>query len=308
MKSILVIGGSGFVGQYFALQTQQYNIHLTYGSNNILCTEFEKIVKLDITNFNEVNEKVNEIQPSIIIHLAAITNLEYCEQNKFKTWEVNVLGLKNVIQAANKINARLVFLSTDLVFSGNKGMYNEEDKANPICYYGMTKLEGENIVKDSCENYCILRSSLIFGMDRRTHKQNFSETLIAHLLINKEIRLFKDEYRTPIYIKNLCSIILEIAISDKLQGIYHVSGNERVSRFEFGLIASSLIKNSRHLIFPTLVKSFQHTYLRPQDCSLSNMKLKKVMKIDGMTIRDGIFDLLDSLQKITEQSLPENAS
>jgi len=128
----------------------------------------------------------------------------------------------------------IIFISTDLVFQGDKSFYSENDVPTPLCYYGKTKLEAENFVLKISSNYCIIRSAIIYGWSVNS-SQVFTETMIKQLRQGNQVNLFVDEYRMPIYIKNLCAILLELASRDELQGVYHICGPTRLCRFEFGL-------------------------------------------------------------------------
>jgi len=115
------------------------------------------------------------------VHAAALTDVDLCEKDKNLAFNVNVLGTKNVVEACKKVNAHLVYISTDYVFSGEKGYYSEQDETNPLNYYGFTKLEGEKIVESSNLSYLIARASVIYGSRPAAGKVNFALWAIEKL-------------------------------------------------------------------------------------------------------------------------------
>jgi len=131
-------------------------------------------LKLDITNAVEVLNLFNKLKPAIIVHTASETNVAKCETEKEHAWKVNVEGTRNVAEACDEASAKLIHISTDYVFDGEKGNYKEQDKPNTVNYYGITKLEGENQVISHCKNYAILRTSVIYGW--HPWEQNFART------------------------------------------------------------------------------------------------------------------------------------
>lgn len=291
MESILITGGSGLLGSNLALMTSSsWKTYITYHSFPIRNRKSSVALHLDITNRNEVERVVYEISPKIIIHTAAITNSDFCAEHQKIAWEVNVTGTENIVLAAEQIKARLIYISTDLVFKGDKSFYSEEDLPNPLCYYGKTKLEGEKIVSSLSSNYCIARTSLIYGWSINS-SNCFTEIIIDRLNNENEIRLFVDEYRTPIYIKNLCEILLELANRHELQGIYHICGSQRLNRFEFGLKLSEIFSFSKELIIPISVNEFPFKDERPKDCSMKNEKAMSVLKTKCWSVEEGLKDM-----------------
>lgn len=288
MESLLITGGSGFLGANLALMTSSYwKTYATYHSSPVHNKRLGVALHLDIKNRDEVEKIVYEISPKVIIHTAAITNSDFCVEHQKTAWEVNVNGTENIASAAKQVKARLIYISTDLVFKGDKSFYSEKDIPTPLCYYGKTKLEGEKIVSSLSSNYCIVRTSLIYGWSLNSSKC-FTEVMISNLKNGKKVRLFVDEYRTPIYTKNLCEILLELAKRNDLQGVYHICGSERLSRFEFGLKLSEIFDFNKELIIPISINDFSFKDKRPKDCSMRNDKAKSALKRKFWSVEEGL--------------------
>jgi dTDP-4-dehydrorhamnose reductase len=291
MDSLLITGGSGFLGANLALMVSSYwKTYATYHHSPFCNKNLGIALHLDIKNRDEVKRIVSEISPKIIIHTAAITNSDFCAEHREEAQEVNVKGTNNITLAAEHVGARLIYISTDLVFKGDKRFYSEEDIPNPLCYYGKTKLEGEKIVASLSSNYCIARTSLIYGWSINSSKC-FTEIMIGNLNNGKEARLFVDEYRTPIYIKNLCEILSELAKREDLQGIYHLCSSQRLSRFEFGLTISEIFGFNKKLFIPVSVDNFSFKDKRPKDCSMKNEKSMRDLKTKIWSIEEGVKDM-----------------
>jgi dTDP-4-dehydrorhamnose reductase len=243
-------------------------------------------LELDITDATEVLNLLSEIKPDVVIHTASETNVDKCEIEKEQAWKINVEGTRNIAEACQKVNAKLVYISTDYVFDGEKGFYNEEDKPNPVNYYGLTKLEGEKQVIEYCKNYAILRTSVLYGW--HPWKQNFATWIINKLKQQQEITVVEDHYNTPTLADNLAEMAIEVAEKD-LRGLYHASGSERISRYEFAKQIAKTFDLNSDLIKP--VKMDQLTAWiakRPRDSSLNTNKIQKQLKTKPLNITEGL--------------------
>jgi dTDP-4-dehydrorhamnose reductase len=293
MNSILIIGASGYLGGNLArIASSDWNIFLTFHNNKIEFGEKNKIFQLDIKNAEDVLRLIYKISPKFIVHTAAMTNLASCEVNKKEAWNINVIGTKNIALAAEQIKAKLIYISTDLVFDGTKGFYTEEDVPNPVCHYGYTKYEGEKIVSSICKDYIIARTSLIYGNSVNSSKCS-AENLINSLKNNITVNLFFDEYRTPVYVNDISEIILELAELKNNKETYNICGSEKISRYQFGLkIAESFNLNKENIIVVSSNNPIYNKYNRPKDCSLSNTKVKRMLSTEFLSMEKGFMDML----------------
>jgi len=288
MRKLLITGGSGFIGGHLsAIASSRWNVHVTYNSSRVPPKGSTKAHRLNIDRAEQVENLVDKLSPDVIIHLAAITDLGYCEENPQEAHWINVLGCDTLAAVADCFEARLIYASTDMVFKGDRSWYCEDDNADPVSVYGFTKLGGEQVVRNLVPNHCITRISLVYGFTLNA-SNCFTGTMIQELQHGRAVRLFEDEYRTPIYVENLCHVLLELAERDDLQGVYNVGGPDRLSRFQFGLKVCELLGFDRDLVVPVKVDDSSLPYPRPRDCSLNTDKAKSVLKTPIWNIEDGL--------------------
>ena len=285
-KRLLVTGASGLLGnKIVALAESDYLVTPT----DITEPLHPNAVKADITDSDGVSHLFRKLGPDIVIHTASETNVDKCETEKERAWKINVEGTRNIAEACQKTNAKLICISTDYVFDGEKGFYDEEDKPNPINYYGLTKLEGEKQVTRHCKNYAILRTSVLYG--RHPWKQDFATWIINKLKQNQEITVVDDHYNTPTLADNLAKMALEVGARD-LQGIFHASGCERISRYEFARRIAKTFDLETGLIKPIKMRELTAWIAkRPKDSSLSTEKVRKQLKIKPLNINEGLSKL-----------------
>jgi len=283
MEKLIVTGASGLLGSKIVeLASEDYEVTPLYNTKQL----HHNSLKLDITDQKRVLNLFNELKPKIVIHTASETNVDKCETEKEHAWKINVEGTRNIALACSKANAKIVYISTDYVFDGEKGLYIEEDKPNPINYYGVTKLEGENQVVQHCKNYAILRTSILYGW--HPWKQNFVTWIINALKQNKELTVVEDHYNTPTLADNLAEIALETVQKD-LRGLYHASGSQRINRYEFAKQTAKTFDLDSSLIKP--IKMSQLTAWvakRPKDSSLNTEKIRKKLKTKPLNITEGL--------------------
>ena len=290
-QKLIITGASGLLGNKIVeLAKNDYTVIPLHKTKPL----HSNSLKLDITNAVEVLNLFNKLKPAIIVHTASETNVDKCETEKEHAWKTNVEGTHNIALACSKIGAKLAYISTDYVFDGEKGHYEEQDKPNPINYYGFTKFEGEKQIISHCRNYVILRTSVLYGW--HPWKQNFVTWIISALKQNKELTVVEDHYNTPTLAGNLAETALE-AVQKDLQGLYHVSGSKRISRYEFAKQIAKAFNLDQNLIKP--IKMSQLTAWvakRPRDSSLNTDKIRSQLEAKPLNITEG----LDRMKKEAE--------
>ena len=230
--------------------------------------------KLDIRNRGGVDKLVKNISPDVVIHTAALTNVDYCETNKREAWDVNVEGTRNIAEASRLVNSKMVYISTDYVFDGEQGMYREYDRPNPLNHYGETKYEGEKVVQELCSDYLIARPSVLYGWHP---KPNFVTWVIKELRQGHEINIVRDQFNSPTLVDNLVDLILKL-IERGETGVYHTSGSERINRFKFTLKIADAFNLDRNLINPVTPDELNWVAERPRDSSLDISKMSVIKK------------------------------
>lgn len=273
---ILVIGGSGMLGQQlvYLLKQHDFDVYATYHSEPI---NEDGFFPLDITNADDTVSFIEKIKPDAIVSTAAFTNVDKCEELKDTAFKINVTGTKNVALAAEKVNAKMVYVSTDYIFNGEKGQYKETDKTDPIDYYGFTKLKGEQQVQNICSDFIIARTSVLYGI----HKPNFVTWMISEFEQNKSISIVKDQIISPTHTLDLSEQLLAL-IEDDARGIFHTAGGEIVSRYDFALKTAELFNFDVDLVQPTSMNEMNWVAKRPKDSSLNVSKISKFKKPYGV--------------------------
>lgn len=268
--TILITGANGFLGSHlFPKLSQKYS---TMGIARKLSENTENLLECDLSDSKSLIDILNKIKPEIVIHTAACSTLSFCEQNPMDSFLTNVQSTQTIYDWSANQNSYLIFTSTDQVFDGKKSNYKEEDKPNPISEYGKQKLEAEKIVLQNQQNV-VLRLPLLIGIGKGVRKGTLHQ-MVEQIKEGKSLNLFTDEYRTPLSADEVVRVI-EFIIENKLKGLYHISGNQRINRYELGLlIAKRFNLPQSKLIATTRKKAGMGN--RPKDVSLNNEKLKTV--------------------------------
>lgn len=272
-RRILITGGSGLLGQYLNIETSDKNEIVTiYNSLIGNCDNFQN-AKIDISDFDSFKEIFSSFKPDVVIHTVAITNpIPLHDQNPKDIYDVNVNSTKNIAELCEGSGAKLIYTSTDLVYAGYRGsMLREDAKLIPVSLYAETKLMGEEKIKETFENYLILRTALLYGFGlnhSRCHFHNMNNLL----KIGRPVRLFTDQYRTPISLKDAAQIITNITETDISGEVINLGGMERVSRFELGEILCSVAGYDKSLLIKSNLDDLPELP-KVEDVSLNTDKL-----------------------------------
>jgi dTDP-4-dehydrorhamnose reductase len=240
-QTVFITGGMGFFGwnayQYLALR----GVQTILGSSRLEAekrTAGHTTVFCDITDKGSIEAALKYAQPDCIIHAAALSAPLLCEKEPELAYHINVHGTKTIFQAAQSLDIPFVFLSSDLVFNGDRdiqqeGAYTEQDAPNARIVYGLTKIAAERMIMDSTFNKAIIvRSSLMFG-GRVLWANGFPHFAVDALRANKPTTLFTDQYRTPAYIPDIVRGIIALVEGQHFRQIIHCGGAERLNRVEF---------------------------------------------------------------------------
>ena len=270
MKKIFITGGSSLLSvNLVTILKKKFNFFLNLHKKNININGTSN-TKINLLNFKQLKKKISKINPHIIIHTAAISNIELCEKNKKKAKLINYQITKNITRICCDKNIKLIFISTDHLFSGNKKFYNETSYCNPLNYYSKTKLLSETYIKKKIKDYLILRTNF-FGIGPR-YRISFSDWIINSLKKNKKLFMFKDVFFTPILINDFVSV-LTLLIKKKINGVINISCGERLSKYDFALKLAKVFKYNLSLVEPVSIKNSKLVH-RPLDMSLDNSKME----------------------------------
>ena len=249
----------------------------------------EALKNIDISDKSELKYIFKELSPDYIINCAALTDVDFCEQNKSNSYEVNVNGIKNII-SCTKNDTKIIHISTDYVFSGNRNIYKESDIPNPVSYYGKNKLESENILRSSNRNYLIIRPSVIFG----NTGNNFYVWVRDSLKNNKDISVVTDQISNPTWSWSLSEAIYKSILSN-ITGLFHYAGEEIISRYNFAVKIAKVHGFNTDRIIPIKTSDLNQQAKRPLYSALDNSKIKKIIDVEHPSL-DYILKIISSNQ------------
>jgi len=231
---ILYTGANGLLGQKISAATPQYSNHAflatARGKNRTKNLGTGSYASMDITDRQGIENVLSEFRPDVIIHGAAMTHVDECEQHKELAYNLNVVGTQNIVDAAKELGAHVVHISTDFIFDGQDGPYNEEGIPNPVSYYGETKLQAEHIVQ-TVDSWSILRTVLVIGIAEDLSRSNIVLWAKGALEKAQPIRVVDDQFRTPTLAEDLAQGAL-LAATQRAQGIFNISGPDFMSIYE----------------------------------------------------------------------------
>ena len=276
----LVTGSAGLVGQQVVKYLSKSN--QVFSCYNESKPEYGDSVKMDLKNYEMISSVLTEIKPDVVIHLGAMTGVDLCEKEKTSASEINTKATEIIAKECLKLNSFLVYVSTDYVFDGNFGMYKEGDVANPLGFYGKSKLEGEKAVQNFSTNWCIARTSTTFGL--HPTKKSFPMWIIENLQKQKQIDVLIDQFTSPTYVPNLSRMLIEIS-ERRITGIIHAAGASKISRYQMASMVSDKLNLDGTLLKQISMNKMKWVARRPKDSSLdvsraSSILNEKPQKID----------------------------
>lgn len=273
MNRILVLGSNGLLGQAIQLAFKKnYQIYASsVEDQSFLNPEQTRYFQADLTSRAQVRELVIWANPDVIINTAAYTNVDGCEQDREQCWAVNVHALENIVEAPYIKKPILVQISTDYVFDGEKGAYRETDTPNPRGNYARSKMAAENIIASSDFEYIIARTQVLYGTGVRV-RANFVTWLIQTLTDNKTVRVVDDQIGNPTYTPDLAEALLRL-LEARAYGVYHVSGVDRLSRYDFAALVSEVFELDTGLIQKIHTEELEQKAPRPMNSTFTTNKL-----------------------------------
>ncbi len=291
----LVTGSAGLVGRQVVKDLLQLYAEV-YSCYHDSKPEGGIATQLDLQDRVSIINTVESIKPDVIIHLAAMTNVDQCEKEKELALKINAESTSVLSEQAKKHGSFLVYVSTDYVFDGKTGMRKESDKTDPVDYYGQSKLEGESALQHTASNWCIARTSTPYGLHPK--KKSFPLFIAESLQAKIPLDIVTDQYTSPTYVPNLSKMLIEIS-SRKIQGIIHLAGASRISRYDLAEMVAEKLALDKKLLRPTNMSEMNWIAKRPKDSSLDISKAATLLKEKPMAVHQG----LDLFLKELEQKL-----
>jgi dTDP-4-dehydrorhamnose reductase len=275
METVVVFGAQGFLGSYLVKSTSNYfEVYATNRARNMSSFEVGN-KKSDLNQFKFYsNEKsvlnvLSKIEPSIIFNVAAIANIEECALNPKLAYKTNAYLPEWLSKYTSSNYSKLVHFSTDSVFGQPGSLFTESEKPEPISTYGKSKLEGELKVLENDKNALIIRTNFFGWSQRKLSLFNYFYNGIKY---NNQVNGYINSFFTPIYIEELIRVTL-LLIKKNSSGLFHVTGNSRVTKYEFGQKIASALKVDKNIIKPSLLRNYSSETFRNYDISLNNSKV-----------------------------------
>jgi dTDP-4-dehydrorhamnose reductase len=291
LKKILITGSNGLLGQKLVeLLITQPSIE-TYatakGENRLPFQNGYHYLEMDISNASQVEQIVAAIRPDVIIHTAAMTNVDQCEMEKEACWKLNVTAVETLVDVCRKYDVFLEHLSTDFIFDGRSGPYSEEDLPNPISFYGWSKYAAEKVVINSGIRFAITRTVLVYGTAHDMSRSNIILWVKKSLEAGKTIQVVTDQHRTPTLAEDLalgCYLIAQ----KEAEGIFHISGKDFLTPFEMAILAAEYFDLDKSLISPTDASAFTQPARRPPRTGFDLTKSREVLGYEPHSFTEGI--------------------
>jgi dTDP-4-dehydrorhamnose reductase len=306
-KKILITGGSGLFGinaSYFL--SNFFDVFITLNKKNITLPwaknfSFKFIDDFDLFHFVENNNI------ELIIHAAGMTNVIDCEKNYNSAYSVNVELTRGICNISKKLDIPFIYISTDHLYDGKSSYYSENSETTPLNNYALTKLDAEKIVMNSLEKYLIIRTNF-YGWGT-TYRQSFSDFVYSNLIGNKKFKYFDNLFYTPILIESLCELLVKLIgnFNKNIYGIWNIASKDKISKYKFAKFFAYTFGLNEKLIVPCDYMDYINSInlIKPQDMSLSSLKLENFLNTSVPTIESDLLKLKKQLN-LTSYELIRN--
>ncbi|WP_339789576.1 SDR family oxidoreductase [uncultured Imperialibacter sp.] len=296
--SILITGANGLLGQKLVvlLKEKGEDFLATGRGASRIPLEGIRYQSMDITNAAETLKVITAEKPEVVIHTAAMTNVDQCETDKEGCWLQNVTAVENIVKACEASGAFLLHLSTDFIFDGEDGPYDEEAKANPVSYYGDSKLAAEKAVMAAKIDWAMARTVLVYGIAFDMSRSNIILWVKKSLEEGKTINVVNDQWRTPTLAEDLAMGCYLIA-KKKAKGIFNISGKDFMNPYQMAIATADYFGLDKSLINETDGSKFSQPAKRPPKTGFVLDKAKEVLGYNPHSFEEGIAVLAEQLKK-----------
>jgi dTDP-4-dehydrorhamnose reductase len=309
MKKLLVTGSNGLLGQKIIYQLlgepEEFEVHATgRGENRLVQKKGYTYHSADLSNDKEVNDLIQKVKPNIVIHAAAMTNVDACELNPEECRKQNTDSVRYIVQSLESIknthNPHLILLSTDFIFDGKHGPIDENEMPNPLSVYAQSKLDAERIVQNCSLDWAIARTVLVYGITDNMSRSNIVLWVKNNLEQNKEISVVTDQYRTPTLAEDLADGCLRIA-GKRATGIFNVSGKDFMNIYELARRVARYFNLNENLIKPAKSEDIKQPAKRPPVTGFIIEKARKELGYEPHSFEEGITIMMDQIRKINSK-------
>jgi len=290
-KRFLITGSNGLLGQKLVelliKDISVETIATARGENRLPFKDSYEYFAMDITDPQQIEQVISSTNPDVIIHTAAMTNVDQCEMEKDVCWKQNVNAVEFLVETCKKHDIFLVHVSTDFIFDGKAGPYSEKAEPNPISFYGWSKYAAEKAVIHSDIKWAIARTVLVYGIAHDMSRSNIILWVKKSLEERKNIKVVTDQFRTPTLAEDLAQGCFLIA-NQKAEGIFNISGKELYTPYEMAIMAADYFGLDKSLISQTDASAFTQPAKRPPRTGFDLTKSERVLGYKPHTFQEGI--------------------
>ena len=279
---VMITGVGGQLGTkiYTMSEHENYGTYFGYTPKKADSNLFQ----LNLLERDNVINLVKKIKPDWIIHCAAATDVDWCEKERKAAWDINVEATRNVVDACKQVNAGIIYISTSFVFDGSKKIFYEDNDTNTINNYGLTKLEGEKIVKTSGLPFIIARTDQLYGWT--DNPKNFVVKILNGLNKGEKIEVFTDWYNNSTLVDNISEVLLKL-LNEGHIGTYHITGSSFINRYDWAVKIAEAFGLAGNLLVPINSSKYSPLAKRPQ-VHMDNSKAQKDSGIKLFTVEEGL--------------------
>ena len=299
MQKIVVTGSNGLLGQTLVnlLDKSDYEVYaLSRGVDRNITSSNYTYYNIDLIDFSEVKRILRKIDPHIIVNTAAMTNVDECEDNKKACDRINIELVEHLTEVCIETNAHLIHISTDFIFDGKNGPYKENDKPNPLNYYGLSKLKSEKIITSSKINYTILRTILVYGYVKGMNRNNIVLWIRDAVTDKKQVTIIDDQFRMPTLVDDLAEACL-LAMKHEAKGIFNVSSNELLSIYDMAICIADVFNLDKSYIKRVSTKELNQRAPRPVKTGFDLTKSKNSLELPIYSFKERLQYFKNQLDK-----------
>lgn len=291
-KRVLITGANGLLGQELVQLMSRFPEYDVLATGRDPAPRYGDAscgyVPLDVTCAADVRRVFQDFTPSVVVNCAAMTQVDRCEAEREACWRVNVEAVEHLARSCMAFGSRLIQVSTDFVFDGEGGPYREDARPNPLSFYGKSKLAAENVVRGKgFDNWAIARTVLVYGTGNALSRPNFVLWVADQLARGNPIHVVTDQWRTPTYAPDLASGIERMVRFNKT-GLYHVSGRDLLTVFDFARAVADAFDLDASRILPTDSSRSPGALLRPLRTGFIILKAETELGYKPRPLRDAL--------------------
>ena len=286
---ILITGGSGLLGKsLIETRKPKFKIVATYVGkymvNNYDDIQFQK---LDIRDYDAYEQLFRQFRPDVTIHTAGIGSPDYAENHRKETWDMNVESTRDIYSLCERNNSRLVYISSNGIYDGEKAPYGEEDLPEPTNYYGEVKLKAEEILMNARIPCAIVRPILMYGWNHPFERSNIATYALERMVKGLKVQVYDDVFLTPLY-SIMCGKAIWRIIQDERYDIFNIAGSERVSIYGMIKKVADIFEFNKNLVEPVKQGFFNELVRRPKDTSFKTDKMQSVLGMKPLSLNEGL--------------------